>query len=161
MRTGTRPFLFPRKRGKGRIKMTNAQVADIVRQVTKGVSGDLSDIVLSYFKSMQSMQERNAKAINRPANRLDRLANRLRMHDRKHDGEAVRVMPWHDLPRPRRIQVEEVYQFLLEHKDDDPRTYTVYCACKQTFSRVKNGYPDMDALKAYCYSIDILDYVGR
>lgn len=139
--------------------MTNAQVADIVRQVTKGVSGELSDIVLSYMKHMRSAQERNEKAINRLANRLDSLSNRLRMHDRKHDGEAVRVMPWHDLPRPRRMQVEEVYQFLLEHKDGDPRTCTVYGACKQTFCRVRSGYPDMDALKAYCYSIGILDYV--
>lgn len=139
--------------------MTNAQVAEIIRQVTKEVSASLTDTVLSYMKHMQDLQERNARALNRLSNRLDRLSNRMRMHDRKHDGETERLKPWHDLPRPRRLQVEDVYQFLLAHKDDEPDVFNIYNACKQTFRKCKEGYPDMDNLKSYCYSIDLLDYI--
>ena len=139
--------------------MTDAQMAGIVRQVTKGVSDKLADIVTSYIKHMQDVQERNEQAVSRLANRLDRLSNRLRMHDRKHDGETERTKPWHDLPRPRRMQVEDVYQFLLAHKDAEPGVFNIYNACKQTFNKVAGGYPDRDNLKAYCYSIDLLDYI--
>ncbi len=134
--------------------MKDAQVAGIVRQAIKEASDRLADAVIPCIRLMQESQERSEKVLIRLARRVERLANRLRMHDRKHDGETERTKPWHDLARPRRAQVEAVYQFLRAHVGAK-----VYSACKQTFSKAKGGYGDMDNLKSYCYSIDIASYV--
>ena len=137
--------------------MNDAQVAEAIRQAAKEASDRLADAVISCIRLMQESQERSEKVLSRLARRVERLANRLRMHDRKHDGETERTKPWHDLVRPRRAQVEEVYQYLLARRGT--KSATVYNACKQTFSRMKGGYGDMENLKSYCYSIDIMDYV--
>lgn len=140
--------------------MTDAQVAGIVRQVTKGVSGDLSDIVLSYMKHMRTLQERTESALTRIEGQLDRLNRRMQVHDMKDDGETARVLPWHRLKeRERRILAESAYQFLCDHRNDGPKVCNESNAAKHVFRELPNGYPNADALRAYCYSVHMLDYV--
>jgi len=140
--------------------MTEAQVADIVRQVTEGVSDKLSDTVLSYMKHMQAVQERNEKALVVLSNRLDRLSRQMHVIDRKTDGETEAALPWQRLKeRNRRLQAEEAYQFLRDHRHDGPKVCNESNAAKQTFHELPRGYKDADALRKYCYSVHMLDYV--
>jgi len=71
--------------------MKDAQVAGIVRQAIKEASDRLADAVIPCIRLMQESQERSEKVLIRLARRVERLANRLRMHDRKHDGETERT----------------------------------------------------------------------
>ena len=140
--------------------MTDAQIAGIVRQITKAVSGNLSDTVHAYLKHLQSVQERNEAALTRIEGQLDRLNRRMTIHDMKDDGETARVLPWHRLKeRDRRILAEDAYQFLCDHRDAGPKVCNESNAASQVFKKLPHGYPSEDALRAYCYSVHMMDYI--
>ena len=85
--------------------------------------------------------------------------NRLVEIGRVVSGEKPTAFPWHDLPRPRRLQVEAVYQFMREHKDESDEIRNISNACRQTFCYVKSGYHSVQDLKSYCYRPNVRDYL--
>ncbi len=125
--------------------MTDAQIAEIIRQVTKGVADQLSATLLPKLKSIEDGQCRIRKA--------------LKIHDMKADGELAVIHPWLKLERARRYQVEDVYQFLVAHKHEDPRINTIPRACRETYKYIRSGYPHIGALMNYCYSVQITDFI--
>ena len=140
--------------------MNDAQMAGIVRQITKGVNDKVVDTFINYLKQLQAVQRRTEDALDRIEGQLDRLNRRMTIHDMKDDGETARVLPWHRLKeRDRRTLAEDAYQFLCDHRDAGPKMCNESYAASQVFRKLPNGYPTEDALRAYCYSVHMLDYI--
>ena len=140
--------------------MTDAQAAGIARHVTKEVSDKVVDTFINYLKQLQAVQRRTEDALDRIEGQLDRLNRRMTIHDMKDDGETARVLPWHRLKeRDRRILAEDAYQFLCDHRDAGPKVCNESNAASQVFKKLPHGYPSEDALRAYCYSVHMMDYI--
>ena len=97
--------------------------------------------------------------LNRIETRLDRLARAMRNHDLKADGEAAATHPWLKLDRFRASQVEDVFRFMQEHRNEPAEINTIARACRETFTRIKSGYPTPKALANYCYSLPLTDFI--
>ena len=94
--------------------------------------------------------------------KLERLCGQVEVIRRKIDGLARIVAdgaeveyPWYRLKSPaRRKAVEAVLNCLREH-----RSYTVRQAASKVFVLTQGGYPNWEALAAYCYSVDVPMFV--
>ena len=74
-------------------------------------------------------------------------------------GEEFTVFPWHKLPRGKRVQVEDVYQFMRKNKDKPDSIHNINHAIDVVFADVKDGYHTKADLKAYCYRPNVRDYL--
>lgn len=87
---------------------------------------------------------RRLAALRREIRELRRIIN---------EGEQM-TFPWFDLPRPRMKAVEAVHGYMREHPD-----VNILSACRATFRPADGGYPNLKALAAYCYQINLEMYV--
>jgi len=99
------------------------------------------------------------KALRLMDRKLDRIIRAMRNHDMKADGDAAATKPWINFDRVRYVQIEAALEYLREHKGGDPKYFTIARACRETFKRCRTGYPSVEALVAYCYSVPLTDFV--
>ena len=74
-------------------------------------------------------------------------------------GEEYTVFPWHKLPRGKRVQVEDVYQFMRTNKDKADDIHNINHAIDVVFADVSDGYHTKADLKAYCYRPKVRRYL--
>ena len=94
--------------------------------------------------ALRRRRSRRLAALRREIRELRRIIN---------EGEQM-AFPWFDLPRPRMKAVEAVHGYMREHPDAN-----ILSACRATFRLADGGYPNLKALAAYCYQINLEMYV--
>ena len=98
------------------------------------------------------------KAFKRMTNEVAALREEIRILRRIVASGEQLEFPWFKLPLVRRRQVEAVIAYLKTHTD---RTiYTLSRACADTFELQTGGYPTVTALRCYCYSIKLDQWLG-
>ena len=103
--------------------------------------------------------DRIEDAIKRQDAKLDRILRAIKHHDLKADGALEIEYPWSNFDRSRRVQVEAVLEYLKDRASEGPEVNTIQRACRETWTLIRNGYPNWQALRSYCYSLPITDFM--
>ena len=98
------------------------------------------------------------KAYKRMTNEVVALREEIKILRKIVNSGAQLEFPWFKLPAPRRRQVEAVIEYLKAHKNRE--IYTLSRACTDTFKEAEGGYPNMEALRAYCYDIKLDKWIA-
>ena len=103
--------------------------------------------------------DRIEAALHKQDAKLDRILRAIKHHDLKADGALERELPWANFERTKKVQIDAVLEYLKDHASEGPEVNTIARACRETFTPIRHGYPSWTALRSYCYSLPITDFM--